>query len=86
MIKNTVFTKYDLAKDVKVSKLADGRYRGRLQVSYDTIARKYKYKSFYALNKTDVKHKIVEFIESQIYKQAEKYITMNCLQQTLRIG
>lgn len=72
MIKNTVFTKYDLAKDVKVSKLADGRYRGRLQVSYDTIARKYKYKSFYALNKTDVKHKIVEFIESQIYKQAEK--------------
>ena len=66
MIKTTIFTKYDVAKDVKVSKLADGRYRGRLQISYDTITRKYQYKSFYGPNKTDVKHKIVEFIESQI--------------------
>lgn len=72
MIKTTIFTKYDVAKDVKVSKLADGRYRGRLQISYDTITRKYQYKSFYGPNKTDVKHKIVEFIESQIDRQTEK--------------
>ena len=72
MIEYTVFTQKDLFKEIKISKLKDGRYRGRLRVSYNTETREYKYKAFYATNELDVKVQVRDFIENQIENHDKK--------------
>lgn len=60
------FVEADLYADIKVSKLKDGRYRGRVRIGKNPVTDNYEYKSFYGNTPIDVKAQIHDFIRAQI--------------------